>query len=706
MGGVMTSFLRICLVSFVLSLAGCQQSSGPSPSPQAERQLTDGVVSAAVDTGYVTALQQIYVGYFGRPADPGGLAYFADILARAGAPTNIVDMSKAYADNAAVKAMIDSFGTSAESQALYSGDNDAFITAIYHNCFNRDPDPQGRIFWAHLISIGAITRPNAALAIMAGAQAGDLAIIANKTAVAIDFTNALDTPMRRQAYAGPAPGELVRNMLHGVTLATQPPAFQRYIDATLAQLVAPIPLALTVQGAPRKIAAGSLVSLSWNAPGASGCVASGSWSGAVDASGGQQVVVGDGGPASYAVDCLVNGTSSRLAANLIIPHSVRSTSYENKAAINIPGFAMPNLYDPSMANIRAALDSSEIMFATRSLSFGDFLQDGSYSMFVTAVRYTDAFPGQNLAKWADGPSKAYFLSRDADGMWRDNTAALIPRPEDRFSCVTVSYSIVADFNNDGRPDIYLACTGIDFQLNGQWTADQNSDQFIYVSQPNGTYKLLKLPIGKIYGHQASAGDIDGDGNIDIVTADPYVNGTPFVLWGNGDGTFRQDLTRMPVDMLGKHIFGVMLLPVGGKLELIASGTTPSVPPAQDPFPNTYGTKILHYVDGAFVLEHDLTPALPLTTSGDKFSLALDHIMYRGDLYSYVVNRDYTEDGVMKTDLATMQQSLIYDHKIDNEKQLMIQIGINKQGVLSASGPLCNSTDAATDYVCHTQIVLP
>ncbi len=192
---------------------------------------------AVVASDYHEVVQRVYVAYFGRPADDSGLAFFANNYLNAGAATNIVDASAAYGSNAAVTALIDAFGTSAESSALYPGTNVEFITAIYSNLFNRAPDQGGLDFWVGNLNSGAMTRAQAAVAIMAGSQTTDAALIAKKTAVALAFTQSLNTEAKRLAYSGLAANAVVRTMLGSVTLDTDVTAFQTNIDATITSLL-------------------------------------------------------------------------------------------------------------------------------------------------------------------------------------------------------------------------------------------------------------------------------------------------------------------------------------------------------------------------------------------------------------------------------------------------------------------------------------
>lgn len=207
-----------------------------------------GAGAGASAASYATAVQQLYIAYFGRPADPSGLANFSAALAAANAPTTIQGLNTAYTTSAAVKSLVDAFGTSAESNALYSGGTSAFVNAIFQNVLNRAAASSGLQFWTNAIDSGTLTRGNAALSIMAGALSNataqgliDAQVVNNKVAVGTSFTAALTSTEQINAYRGASAAATVRTMLAGVTNATNTSTFQSAINSTVQALVSAAP---------------------------------------------------------------------------------------------------------------------------------------------------------------------------------------------------------------------------------------------------------------------------------------------------------------------------------------------------------------------------------------------------------------------------------------------------------------------------------
>lgn len=200
-------------------------------------------IDTSLDLDFIDVVQQLYVSYFGRAADPGGLSNFCSMLANAGAPTSIQDLNSAYQTNATVRSLVDAFGTSTESSTLYGGDTTAFVTAVFRNVLNRAPQESGLTFWRDAIDSGSLSKGNAALSIMVGALQNtseqgllDAALINNKIRAACNFTFAVDTAQETQNYRGSAAAAAIRSLLSTVTASTEMESFQSGIHTTIASL--------------------------------------------------------------------------------------------------------------------------------------------------------------------------------------------------------------------------------------------------------------------------------------------------------------------------------------------------------------------------------------------------------------------------------------------------------------------------------------
>jgi len=127
---------------------------------------------------YVNQIQQIYLAYLGRPADPAGLAYWADQVDGQGGDLSVV---------------LSGFSASEESTALYGQMNtQQTISAIYATLFKRDAEDVGIAYWQEQIESGTVDQAQAALAILMGAQDNDITAASNKLTAANAFTASVD----------------------------------------------------------------------------------------------------------------------------------------------------------------------------------------------------------------------------------------------------------------------------------------------------------------------------------------------------------------------------------------------------------------------------------------------------------------------------------------------------------------------------------
>lgn len=187
---------RFCFGWYVLLLSMALTGCGGSSSQQGATPLS--FASSGAD--YSRQVQEMYVAYYGRPADPGGQQYWANRVAEA---------------EGNLSAIIQEFGTSAEAQSLYGSLPPAeAITALYRQLFNRDPDPEGLKYYQDGLLAGRFTLASVAADVFYGASPAstDGLGLQQKVSVAQAFTNQVAT-FASAAYAGNPAARSARSWL-------------------------------------------------------------------------------------------------------------------------------------------------------------------------------------------------------------------------------------------------------------------------------------------------------------------------------------------------------------------------------------------------------------------------------------------------------------------------------------------------------------
>ncbi|MFZ2628747.1 MAG: DUF4214 domain-containing protein, partial [Rugosibacter sp.] len=176
------------------------------------------MAASATSIEYV---EKMFIAYFGRPAAPTGLEYYAGLV-----------------DAGNTAALMDDFWNSTESQNLFGGlTTEAKINAIFQQLFGRDAAVAGLTYWTTQINSGAVSLPDAALTILNSAGAADLAAFNAKLLVANAFTAELDLTAEVLAYQQNIPG--------GYSLLT---SIHSDADATAALAVIATTVATVVAG--------------------------------------------------------------------------------------------------------------------------------------------------------------------------------------------------------------------------------------------------------------------------------------------------------------------------------------------------------------------------------------------------------------------------------------------------------------------------
>ena len=136
---------------------------------------------------------------------------------------------------------------------------------------------------------------------------------------------------------------------------------------------------------------------------------------------------------------------------------------------------------------------------------------------------------------------AMLMLGKGDGTYSASTS-LLPAG---FTTMHPRETVQADFNKDGRPDLFIADHGYDVS---PFPGAQNR---LLLSAPGGGFvdASANLPQAADFSHSATAADINGDGNLDIFVGNMANNASPveaYFLLGDGTGKFVQSASGLPV----------------------------------------------------------------------------------------------------------------------------------------------------------------
>jgi Ca2+-binding RTX toxin-like protein len=171
--------------------------------------------------------------------------------------------------------------------------------------------------------------------------------------------------------------------------------------------------------------------------------------------------------------------------------------------------------------------------------FGDFDHDGDIDILLTLAKYPPEDTGVPMQ----------LLLNDGAGNFTDGTSAYFPGGAP--STIHPRGIVVADFNGDGFSDVFIADHGMDAAPN---PGAQNT---LLLSGANGhlANATATLPQVRDFSHSATAGDIDGDGDQDLIVMNTY-GGTPgsgpatapYVLLNDGSAGFTRVDNHLPTEI--------------------------------------------------------------------------------------------------------------------------------------------------------------
>lgn len=149
-------------------------------------------------------VSSFYLAYYGRPADPGGLTYWAGVLEKAGGDLGSI---------------VDAFANSAESTANFGGlTAPQHISLLYQQLLSRSPEQAGAAYWLGEVNAGRITLAKMAISLYDGALGSDATTVEVRQQVADQFTAALAA--NGTGYSGLAAIEAARLVIQAANANT------------------------------------------------------------------------------------------------------------------------------------------------------------------------------------------------------------------------------------------------------------------------------------------------------------------------------------------------------------------------------------------------------------------------------------------------------------------------------------------------------
>jgi hypothetical protein len=185
---------------------------------------------------------------------------------------------------------------------------------------------------------------------------------------------------------------------------------------------------------------------------------------------------------------------------------------------------------------------------------GDYNGDGKLDLLLYNSRwhlYPNQFQGQTYWFWSKDPDDMSLMLQRPDGTFAPDQPVQLAPPPSWAYYTSYSSIMTGDFNHDGRTDVAADVYYRSKRVRGH-RPHVEEDFIVSLAQADGTFKSLPPvnPQGNNdFWYPQAIADLNGDGIPDLIVADTNTNTwvtTYGIRWGQGDGTFVDSGTQLPV----------------------------------------------------------------------------------------------------------------------------------------------------------------
>ena len=359
----------------------------------------------------------------------------------------------------------------------------------------------------------------------------------------------------------------------------------------------------------------------------------------------------------------VSDTVSAISGNQL--EDEFSWSFETGGPFTVVYFESPSLNQPS--------DTGSFLM--------DLDSDGDLDLIIARQLYPPA------------PSQVYAFRNDGAGNFTDSTADVFAGQ--KIMAETWRHWAIADFNGDGRNDLFVADHGFDpYTEEDVHTGGQSR---IFIQNDLGQLvdeTFERLPQMLAFTHNVAAGDVDNDGDVDVYMGNRagHVHVGPRFYINDGNGYFSDEPERIPWRIASKESYAdyasCILLDVDldGDLDLFLGGK-----PAAEDQDITHDTLLLN--DGTGIFDYAPPNSLPPRLEGMDEEVGIG-------------TGDFNQDGW--PDLVIASQIFVGDgpDRIFTGPQLHLLVN-NGDGTFRDETPILNQDWASSirpDRIGETQTI--